>query len=108
MYFRVLIECRTLNVEGQDVELMIFSLQEVIYMKKRSKENTSDIVFKLTELMEQKGYSKNRLCVESGFRFETIQGYHKGTISRVDLYVLASFCRVLACNIQDIMEYVPK
>ena len=58
--------------------------------------------------MKRKGYSKNRLCVESGFRFETIQGYYNGTISRVDLYVLASFCKVLECNVQDIIEYKGK
>ncbi len=77
-------------------------------MKKRTKTNTSGIIFKLDEVMKRKGYSKNRLCVESGFRFETIQGYYNGTISRVDLYVLASFCKVLECNVQDIIEYKPR
>ena len=74
-------------------------------MKKRTKTNTSGIVFKLADVMKAKGYNKNMLCVESGFRYETINGYYNGTISRVDLYVLAAFCKVLKCNVQDIIEY---
>lgn len=74
-------------------------------MKKRPKENHSGIVFKLKDLMEKKGYSKNKLCVKCGLRFETVQGYFNGNISRVDLYVLAAICKELNCNIQDIMEY---
>jgi len=74
-------------------------------MKKRGKTNNSGITFKLDKVMEAKGYSKNRLCVETGLRFETIQGYYNGTISRVDLYVLGAFCKVLKCNTQDIIEY---
>ena len=42
-------------------------------MKKVNK-NDSNIIFKLAKLMDQKGCSKNRLCVETGLRFETIQG----------------------------------
>ncbi len=66
------------------------------------------ITFKLKNVMEKKGYSKNRLCVETGLRFETIQGYYKGTISRIDLYVISQLCRVLQCQIHDIIEYNDK
>lgn len=74
-------------------------------MKKRPTENNSGIVFKLADLMKEKGYSKNKLCVKCNLRFETIQGYYNGNISRVDLYVLAAICKELNCNIQDIIEY---
>ena len=77
-------------------------------MKNFKKENTSDIVFKLADVMKQKNYNKNRLCNETGLRYETIQGYYIGSITRVDLTVLSEFCRVLECNIQDIIEYKPK
>lgn len=72
---------------------------------KKSIENNSGIVFKLAEVMKEKGYSKNKLCVRCNLRFETIQGYYKGNISRVDLYVLAAMCKELQCNVQDIIEY---
>ncbi len=76
------------------------------YMKKLK--DTSNIIFKLSKLLQEKDYSKNKLCVETGLRFETIQGYYNGTISRVDLYVLSQICKVLNCNVQDIIEYNPK
>ncbi len=72
---------------------------------KKSIENNSGIVFKLAEVMKEKGYSKNKLCVRCNLRFETVQGYYKGNISRVDLYVLAAMCKELQCNVQDIIEY---
>lgn len=77
-------------------------------MKKRPSSNYSGIIFKLADVMEKKGYSKNKLCINCGLRFETIQGYYKGDISRVDLYVLAAICRELDCKIEDIMEYKPE
>lgn len=77
-------------------------------MEKRSSKGHGDIKFKLADRMKEKGMSKNRLCKESGFRFETVQGYYLGNISRVDLFVLSEFCRVLGCNVQDIIEYTPK
>lgn len=77
-------------------------------MKKRPTENSSGIVFKLADIMKEKGYSKNKLCVKCGLRFETVQGYYNGTISRVDLYVLAAICREMKCNVQDIIEFKEK
>ena len=68
-------------------------------------ENNSGIAFKLADVMREKGYSKNKLCVKCGLRFETVQGYYLGNISRVDLYVLASMCKELKCNVQDIIEF---
>ena len=50
------------------------------------------IKFCLKETMEKQHMSKNRLCRLTGLRFETIQGYYLGTISRVDLYVLSLLC----------------
>lgn len=75
-------------------------------MRKRPEQNNSGIVFKLADIMKEKGYSKNKLCVNCGLRFETVQGYCNGNISRVDLYVLASICRELKCNVGDIIEYI--
>ena len=74
-------------------------------MKKRPDENISGIVFKLDDLLKEKGYSKNKLCVKCNLRFETVQGYCLGNISRVDLYVLAAICQELNCKIEDIIEY---
>ena len=69
--------------------------------------NHSAIRFKLKEVMDQEKISKSKLSRITGFRFETIQGYYNGNISRVDLFVLSEFCRVLNCGVSDILEYVP-
>ena len=76
-------------------------------MRKRTDKHIENIDFKLKNLLKKKSYSKNRLARECNFRFETIQGYYNGTISRVDLFVLSEFCRVLDCKIADIIEYKP-
>lgn len=55
--------------------------------------------------MEKQHMSKNRLCRLTGLRFETIQGYYLGTISRVDLYVLSLLCKALNCQVEDIITY---
>ena len=67
--------------------------------------NHSAIRFKLKEVMEREQMSKSKLSRITGFRFETIQGYYNGNISRVDLFVLSEFCRILNCNVSDILEY---
>lgn len=76
-------------------------------MKKDARPNQYGIVFKLADIMKEKGYSKNKLCVKCNLRFETIQGYYKGNISRIDLYIISRLCQELDCNIQDLIEYRP-
>lgn len=63
------------------------------------------IIFKLKDIMDKKKISKNYLCKITGLRFETIQGYYKGNISRIDLYVLSLLCKNLNCKIEDLIEY---
>ena len=67
--------------------------------------NNHAIKFCLKETMEKQHMSKNRLCRLTGLRFETIQGYYLGTISRVDLYVLSLLCKALHCGVEDIITY---
>ena len=67
--------------------------------------NNHAIKFCLKETMEKQHMSKNRLCRLTGLRFETIQGYYLGTISRVDLYVLSLLCKTLHCKVEDIIPY---
>lgn len=74
-------------------------------MKRNVKEG--QIKFKVADVMKKKGYTKNKLCVNADLRFETVQGYYKGNISRIDLFVLAQLCKELDCKIEDLIEYVP-
>lgn len=45
-------------------------------MRRRVKKGDTNIKFKLAERMKEQGMSKNKLCKESGFRFETIVTIH--------------------------------
>lgn len=72
------------------------------------RELENNIKFKLADMMKKRGYSKNKLCVKADLRFETIQGYYKGNISRIDLYVLSQLCKVLDCKVEDLIEYSPE
>ena len=37
--------------------------------------------------------------------FKVIQRLAKGTLTRIDIYVLARICDYLNCNLSDIIEY---
>ena len=63
------------------------------------------IIFKLDDVMKEKGFNKNQLCVKAGLRFETVQGFYLGTISRIDINVLSRICKILDCSIDDLIEY---
>lgn len=75
-------------------------------MSVRVNQNDSAILFKLDDLMAEHNMSKNHLSRITGFRFETIQGYYNGSISRIDLFVISEFCKVFNCKIGDIVEFV--
>ena len=49
--------------------------------------------------------SKNKIMRETETDFKVIQRIAKGTITRIDIYVLARICDYLDCNISDILEY---
>jgi len=67
--------------------------------------NENHIIFKLDDVIKEKKFSKNKLCVNAGLRFETVQGFYKGTISRIDINVLSRICKALDCSISDLIEY---
>lgn len=69
--------------------------------------NNHRITFHLKEVMEKQQMSKSRLCKITGLRFETVQGYYLGSITRIDLYVLSLLCEALSCKVQDIITYQP-
>ncbi|MCL2696143.1 MAG: helix-turn-helix transcriptional regulator [Clostridiales bacterium] len=62
---------------------------------------------KLKEVMAQKQITRNRLCVLTGIKFDTVQKYYLGCVYRIDVDVLAKFCYALDCQIHDIIEYKP-
>ncbi len=64
--------------------------------------------FKLEDLLEKKHISKNKLMRDTETDFKVIQRLAKGTITRVDIYVLARILEYLDCEMDDIIEYQKK
>lgn len=64
-----------------------------------------EYIFKLDQLLERKNISKNKLMRDTETDFKVIQRISKGTIIRIDIYVLARLCDYLNCKLTDIIEY---
>ena len=69
--------------------------------------NYGSIKIHLAELIEKAGISKNKLSQRAEMQRTQINNYCYGTITRLDVAVLARLCTVLRCNLSDLLEYVP-
>ena len=61
----------------------------------------------LTELIEKRGISKNKLSHRAEMERTQINHYCNNTITRLDTDVLTRLCYVLECEIGDLLEYIP-
>ncbi len=64
-----------------------------------------DVKIKLKKIMDSKGISRNRLSKATGTRFEVVDKWYRGEVERIDTDILARFCFVLDCKVEDIIEY---
>lgn len=65
------------------------------------------IKIKLSEVMDEKGITRNKLKTLTGTKYDVINRYYKAeNIERVDLDFLAKVCYALNCKIEDILEYI--
>ena len=62
---------------------------------------------KLAEELERRGITRNRLQKLTGVKYEVIDRYYSGKITRADLDFLAKVCYVLNCRIDDLLEFIP-
>ncbi len=67
-----------------------------------------EYIFKLEQLLQNKGISKNKLMRDTETDFKVIQRFCKGTTTKIDIYVLARFCDYLNCKPTDIIDYKNK
>lgn len=65
------------------------------------------VKIKLSEVIEDKGISKNKLSQRAEMQYTQLNNYCNNKISRIDMDVLARLCTVLECTICDILEFVP-
>lgn len=69
--------------------------------------NYGTIKIKLSELIEEKGISKNKLSHRAEMQRTQINNYCNNKITRLDIDVLARICTILECEISELLEFVP-
>lgn len=62
-------------------------------------------LFKLGQVLSDKGISINKLMKDTNTDFKVIKRLMNGDVVRIDIIVLARICDYLKCNITDIVEY---
>lgn len=64
-----------------------------------------EIHIHLRELLEQKNMKRNELARAANTRFEVVDKWFRDDVEKIDTDVLARFCFVLGCRVEDILEY---
>ena len=65
------------------------------------------IKIKLTELLEDRQLSKNKLSHRAEMQRTQINQYCKNEVTRLDTAVLARICSTLNFKIEDLLEFIP-
>ena len=69
--------------------------------------NYGSIKIKLSELIEEKNISKNKLAHRAEMQRTQLNQYCNNEITRLDTAVLARLCTALDCRIEDLLEFIP-
>lgn len=75
-------------------------------MKKLNIEN-GYYLFKLSDILNDKKISINKLMRDTNTDFKVIKRLMNGDLVRIDIFVLAKLCNYLDCKITDLIEYFP-
>ena len=62
---------------------------------------------RLRELLDKRNIKRNELARAAGTRFEVVDKWYRGNVEKLDTDVLARFCFVLGCRVEDILQYEP-
>ena len=63
-----------------------------------------NISIHLKEIIEEKNITRYRLAKLADTRFEVVEKWCSGTVERIDTDVLARFCYILNCDVDDIIK----
>ena len=67
--------------------------------------NYGKIKICLKEPLSNKNFSRNQLATYAQVSPDLVSRYYKNNVTRVDLDILARFCKILECDITDILIY---
>ena len=68
--------------------------------------NYGKVIVKLSEMLDRKNITRNKLRTLTGIKYEVIDRYYKAeSVEMVDLDFIAKVCYVLDCDINDLLEY---
>ena len=67
--------------------------------------NFGKVELKLKEIMDEKEISISKMSGAINTRYGIVKKYYNNDCYYVDLNLLAKFCYVLNCHIEDILEY---
>ena len=63
------------------------------------------IKFDIKTLMDNKGITLTQMVKRTGLHNQVIKRYYEGTVERYDKEVLAKFCFILGCSLDEIISY---
>ena len=52
--------------------------------------------------------TRNELARAANTRFEVVDKWYRGSVEKIDADVLARFCFVLGCQVEDVIQYETK
>ena len=63
---------------------------------------------RLRKLMDARDMTRNELARAANTRFEVVDKWYRGSVEKIDADVLARFCFVLGCQVEDVIQYETK
>lgn len=64
------------------------------------------LIFRINEILEQRGISKNQICKDLNIPRSNFNRYCRNDFQRVDASLLCKLCGYLNVNVGDLLEYV--
>ncbi len=69
--------------------------------------NFGYIELRLKDLMDLKGITINRMSKLSNVKYEIVKKYYYSENYSISFYILAKFCYILDCSVNDLIIYIP-
>lgn len=66
--------------------------------------NDKKLHIRMSELANEKGVSKTRLCKELGMEYGNFNKYYNDEFQRIDANLIIKLCDYFQCEISDLLE----